>query len=233
MTTRRDMAMKPSFTLLELLVAVSIFAIVLAAINTVFYSALKLRNKSSEVIEKNAPLEQALVIIKRDLSNIVPPGGPLSGQLQSTPTSTTNTIAGVVGPTFYCSTGTLNDLTPFGDIQKVSYTLVQGTNPSKGMDLVRVVSRDLLAPIPQDPFGQLLISGVQQIGFFYYDPAQAQWIDSWDSTTQDPTLPSGIKMQILMAPDEQAKTTVQPAPIEIVVPLLVQGKTNATQTTQG
>ncbi|SRR3954468_20661071 len=225
-------AKQPAFTLLELLIAVSIFAIVLAAINTVFYSALKLRNKSSEAIDKNAALEQALVIIKRDLSSIVPPDGPLSGQLQSTPTSTTNSMAGVNGPTFYCSSGILNDTTPFADVQKVSYTLVQGTNRNVGMDLVRLVSRNLLAPVQEDPVGQLLVSGVQQIAFLYYDGSQ--WAESWDSTTQDPKLPTGIKMQILLAPDEQVKAASQQMPIEIIVPILVQGKTNqTTQAAQG
>jgi prepilin-type N-terminal cleavage/methylation domain-containing protein len=37
--------------LLELLIAVAIFSIVLAAINAVFYGALRLRNKTTEAIQ--------------------------------------------------------------------------------------------------------------------------------------------------------------------------------------
>ena len=47
-----------AFTLLELLIAVVAFAIVLAAINGVFYSALKLRNRSAASLEKSLPLTQ-------------------------------------------------------------------------------------------------------------------------------------------------------------------------------
>jgi len=220
---------RPAFTLLELLIAVSIFAIVLAAINTIFYSALKLRNKTSDMLDKSAPVEQALRIIKRDLSSLVPPDGALSGQLQTTPT--TNGMVGASGTVFYCANGVVGDTTPFGDIQKVSYALVQGTNRYAGMDLVRLVSRNILSPVQEDPMGQLLMSGVQQLTFTYYNGSQ--WVDSWDSATQDPKLPAGIKVELQMATDPDAGNTIAPMPIAMIIPILVQARTNQTaQTTQ-
>ena len=51
-----------AFTLLELLIAVSVFAIVLAAINGVFYSAIRLRNRAVELVDRTLPVEQALTI---------------------------------------------------------------------------------------------------------------------------------------------------------------------------
>jgi type II secretion system protein J len=221
--TGQNIADRAAFTLLELLIAVSIFAVVLAAINTVFYSALKLRNKTSDMIDKSVPLEQALAIIKRDLSNLVPPNGELSGQLQTT--QTTNGMAGATGPVFFCANGSMDEINPYGDIQKVSYTLVQGTNIDAGLDLVRMVSRNLLAPVQEQPVGQFLMSGVQQIAFLYYDGSQ--WTDSWDSTTQDPKLPRGIKVQLQLLPEQGAGNAASLHPVELVIPINVQGKTNA------
>src|SRR5437899_9614128 len=66
-----------AFTLLELLLAVLVFSIVLTAIHVVFFSALKLRARTTEAIERALPLQQTVAIIKRDLENIVPPGGAL------------------------------------------------------------------------------------------------------------------------------------------------------------
>src|SRR6476620_2299644 len=63
-----------AFTLLEILIAVSIFAIVLAAINAVFYAAVRLRNHTVAMIDKSVPIELALATIRRDLLSIVPPG---------------------------------------------------------------------------------------------------------------------------------------------------------------
>src|SRR5215472_15632853 len=76
---------KDAFTLIELLLAITIFSIVLIAMNTVFYAALRLRNNTAEALDEALPLQRAVAVIQRDLANIVPPGGILSGTLQSTP----------------------------------------------------------------------------------------------------------------------------------------------------
>ena len=55
-----------AFTLIEIMIAVAAFAIVLAAINTIFYTALRLRNSTTAAIEKALPMEHALGVIRRD-----------------------------------------------------------------------------------------------------------------------------------------------------------------------
>src|SRR5437660_12636114 len=76
------------FTLLELLIAISIFAMVLTAINGVFYAAMRLQSKTSRSVEEGVPLQQAVGVLKRDLQGIVLPGGVLGGSLQSGTTTT-------------------------------------------------------------------------------------------------------------------------------------------------
>src|SRR6266571_3956497 len=61
-----------AFTLIEVLLAVSVFAIVLIAINTVFYSALRLRATTARVLDQSAPLQQTLIVLRRDLHGAVP-----------------------------------------------------------------------------------------------------------------------------------------------------------------
>lgn len=224
---RRHFNFAFGFTLIEVLLAVAIFAIVLGAINTVFYSALKLRNKTSEMLDKSVPLEQAFKIIKRDLANLVPPNGALSGQLQSTPT--TNGIPGVTGPVFYCSTGNVDEINPWPEVQKVAFVLAQSTNRFEGNDLLRVVDRNVLALSPGEPVTQKLMSGVQQIAFLFFDGSQ--WQTAWDSTQQDPALPKAIKMQIQLTADPAVRVSTVQNPLEIVVPVMVEGLTNQTTTT--
>src|SRR6266849_4390509 len=136
------------FTLIEVLIAVAIFAIVLAAINTVFYSALRLRNRSAAAFEEALPVQQAVAIIKRDLANLVVPGGTLSGALQTS-------------PDFYTSAGLMDNMVPWGDIERVSYLLVDSTNRAPGMDLYRAVTRNLLSQTQDPPVQQRLLGGVQ------------------------------------------------------------------------
>jgi general secretion pathway protein J len=233
--TRRTRPARAAFTLLELLIAVSIFAIVLASINAVFFAALRLRNRTAASLDKLLPVEQALTIIRRDLANIVIPGTNLAGPLQTTPG--TNAMANSAGPVFFTATGALDDVNPYADIQKISYTLLPSTNRYQGMDLVRLVSRNLLAPTPETPIPQWLLSGVSAFNVLFYDGGQ--WRDYWDSTTELTKLPLGIKVQIQRAPEIDPGTGLASIPslIELVVPMVTDGGTNdtsgaSTQTTQ-
>jgi type II secretion system protein J len=226
------------FTLLEILLAVLVFSIVLAAIHTVFFSAFKLRNKTSEAIERSLPLQQTLAVIKRDLANLVPPGGTLSGALQSTPTASTNTGGGISGslnrqsgPQFHTAVGIVDDQAPWGEIERVSYYLATGTNNTPGLDLYRSVARNLLPVLPDQTADQFLMSGVESIAFQYYDGNA--WKDTWDSTQADMTtgltntLPRAIKLELQLYNENRAYGT--PAPVELIVPLTVQARTNVTE----
>ncbi len=219
-----------AFTLIEVLIAVAAFAIVLAAINSVFYAALRLRNKTAMALDEALPGQQAVAIIQRDLANLAVPGGVLSGQLQ---TSATKILPNQISPDFYTSTGFVDETSPWAEIQRVSYALVPSTNRNGGKDLFRAVTRNLLPVTAQEqPVLQWLMTGVQNMAFLFYDGAQ--WRDSWDSTTPDTTtglsnnLPRAIKVQIQLAPEQTARAASLLAPIELIVPVSVQARTNQT-----
>lgn len=216
------------FTLLELLLAVAVFAIVLTAINGVFFAALKLRNKTAESFEQALPLEQTLSILRRDLTGLMPPGGTFGGVLQTTTTTTGSqmeTAGRRVSPDFYTTTGAIDEYSPYGEVQKVGYFLANPTNQTPGFELLRVTSRNLLPVNVEEIEPQLLLSGVQTMTVLFYDGLN--WTELWDSTTTS-NLPSAIKVQILMVPPE-GSTRAEP-PIELVVPVMVQASTNQTAT---
>lgn len=232
-----------AFTLIELLLAVGIFAIALLAVHGVFYAAIKLRNKTADALDAAVPLHHALTIMKRDLANIVPPGGTLAGPLQTTPTTTQAstlgnalTALGVTGrqvsPEFHTASGIVTADLPWGDIQRVVYYLVEPTNNVPGKDLVRVVWRNLLPVLTEQPEAQWLLSGVQDVFFSFFDGVQ--WSSSWDSTALDPPLPSAISVQIELANGQTASmTSTEPYMVEILVPVTVQGRSNQLSGTFG
>jgi hypothetical protein len=156
----------------------------------------------------------------------------LTGPLQS------GTATGGMLPqgatTFYTCTGALDAMLPWGDVQKVAYYLKNPDDPlhAAGQDLVRAVSRNLLAPTQGEWVEQWLMSGVERLQLAFYDGNS--WRDSWDSTTpnlttgQTNSLPTAIKVQIDLAAnygEPRAK-----APVQLVVPLMAQARTNRTQT---
>ncbi len=216
-----------TFTLLEVLIAVAVSAIVLSAVSAVFYGAMRLQDKTSRAIEKSLPVQQAVATIRRDLLGLVVPGGKLTGTLKTSVLSTG--LGTPLGAEFYTSTGLPNVDEPWGDVQKVAYYLRSPTNQarSQGMDLVRSVTRNLLATIQDQPQEQWLLGDVRQVEFLFY--SGTEWRSDWDSTTEEKVLPRAIKVQILLAgEDRQSDRTL--APIQIVVPIAAQASTNKTET---
>ena len=74
---------------------------------------------------------------------------------------------------------------------------------------------------------QKLLGGVDQFAFQFFDGSQ--WQNTWDSTLQTPALPKAIKMQIQLLQDRSVRASAQ-TPIEIVVPVMVEVRTNSTTT---
>ena len=221
---------KGAFTLIEVLLAVAIFAVVLAAINTVFYSGLRLRNAMSASLERSLPLEQALHIINRDLAGIVPPG-TIAGPLKSGSSSSLSLMEQQTGPEIYTCTARVDETTPWAEVQKVTYYLRPPTNftTHAGQDLYRAVTRNLLPSSEEQPIEQFLLSDVEEILFLFY--TGTEWRDSWDATTDEMPLPKAIKVQLFLA--SQENQTGRELPVELVVPVIVEATTNATQNTGG
>ncbi|HWD20464.1 MAG TPA: type II secretion system protein GspJ [Verrucomicrobiae bacterium] len=215
-------APRAAFTLLEVLVAISIFAVLLSAIGSILYTALRLRNNTNAAIEEALPVEDAMDSIQHDLANIVPPTGLFFAPLQTT--SITNPLPGQVGPDFYTSAGELDGMTPWGNVEKLDYVLAAPTNgPTRqGKDLYRAVTRNLLPVNPQNQpdESELILSGVQNVTFTYYDGSQ--WQPNWDTTTQT-NLPTAIKVQVQMFGETAAAPN---APLELVVPMDILISTN-------
>jgi len=211
------------------LIAVAIFAVVLLAMHSVFFGAVQLRNRTSRAVDEAVPLEQTVALLRRDLQNLVPPGGTFFGPLQSVP-QTTNAATdplvalGVrrVSPDFYSASAVVDEFRPWAEVQKVAYGLVPPTNQSEGLELVRAVTRNLLAPYPEPPELQYLLSGVEDVQFEFFDGAQ--WLTVWDSTVQPLGLPLAIRVRIARVPERDR--SVAPAPIELVIPVWVRPQTN-------
>jgi len=221
------------FTLIEVLLAVAVFAIVLAAINTVFFGALRLRNKTHDAFEIALPLQQAVGIIKRDLGGIMLPGGTMTGQFQTTPTNNGGASIDFIGlrvsPDIFTCTGLIDDTSPWAEVQKVTYFLADPTNNATGRDLIRSISRN---PLPlnttEEPEQQWLLGGIERMALQFYDGRA--WTETWDSTLTT-NLPMAIKVQIALAGQNSQRSLL--APIEFIVPVMVQPRTNTAATASG
>jgi type II secretion system protein J len=219
------------FTLMEMLLALAVSAIVLAGIGGVFYSAVRLRERTAALVDEAAPLQQALAFVRRDLRGVVPPGGVLQGDFKSG-TLSSGVVQGY-GLQFCTTTGVIRDEVPWGDIQEITYELRDPTerNNTGGKDLIRIVTRNLLATATQDASDQWLLGNVQSLEVACYDGTE--WRESWDSSMGDTNLPVAVRLRLQLATDRTSGGGSTRSPIEMIIPLVTQSRTNTTQTTGG
>jgi type II secretion system protein J len=219
------------FTLLELLLATAIGAVVLLVINATFFGALRLHNTTHEKIDDALVVERTLSIVRKDLAGIMIPPNPqatatkLSGQL-TTDVSSANDLdnsAERITPDISTNSGRIDGWTPFADVQRVSYYLSPAADGGPTKDLVRVLTRNLLPAIEATTENQTLLTGVNSAAIAYFDGEN--WLDTWDSITTS-TLPVAIKFTLVLAPRDRNPSRPEPAPIDLIVPVLV--KTSAT-----
>lgn len=223
-----------AFTLIEMILAISVSAMVLIAVNTALFASLRLRDATQDAVDAATPLDQALTFIRRDLQCVVTPTnsangivGGLSGGFRAGNVNSAG-VSEAAAVEMFTATGTLSANAPWGDIQRVTYELKQPADRNAvGRDLYRSVVRNLLSLTTPEVQDQFMLSGVQDIKFYCFDGAQ--WQDIWDTTGMTSTytnLPLAVRVDIQMAGNNRADAQ----PVEMVVPIDVQTRTNTTVT---
>ena len=223
-----------AFTLIEILIAVAIFGIVLVAINTVFYSGLHLQRATTRVLDESAPVQQAFAIMRRDLqAMILPPTNSAFGSWfksgagnRSFGSSADATLE------FYTTTGTLRYENPWSDLQRVSYQLTNSTEGTtlRGRDLMRVVTRNLMPTAVEESELEYVMSGVESLEYECYDGSE--WRVTWDTELGDAGLPQAVRVRLLLV-NTNAVNSIRREPLELLVPIVTQSRTNATQVAGG
>jgi type II secretion system protein J len=219
-----------AFTLVEVMLALAVSSIVLAAIGGIFFSAARLRERTTAMLDAAAPLQQALSIIRRDLRGALPPGSgnlPLAGDFRS------EALGGGTAQsdrlTLFTSSGTVTGNAPWGDLQEVVYELkdpVQKT-AAPGRDLIRSVYRNLLTTTVEDPDEQFLMGNVQSLEFTCFDGVN--WVEGWDTSLSQTNLPVAVRVRIKPALENDS-AAIASEPFELIVPLVSQSRTNVLQT---
>lgn len=227
-TTRRAAlaTLHRAFTLIEMILAIGIAALVLITISSVFFAGLRLRNATQDYVDAETPVDQTLATIRRDLACVVTPTNGTTKVLSGDFRVGNIVSAGNGQPVaieMYTSTGELSDQQPWGDIQRVTYGLRDpATRNATGKDLIRNVTRNLLSSTPATTADdQLMMSGVQNITISCYDGVQ--WWNTWDTTgltSANTNLPVAVRVDIQPAGNQMA-------PIEMIVPIVSQIRTNA------
>ncbi len=218
--------------MLEILAATAMFAVLIGAVYAVYYSTFRLREKSYEVLQVSLPRTGVAMYLENDLAAALPPGGLLAGSFIGEKHESGGRRMDTLE--MHTASGLLNETDPWGDIQRVLYSLESPDGSRTGARasdyvLTRSVTRNLLASTEEEPETEQLIEGVQSLEFYYYDGDA--WQESWDTTAMENEMPRAVKVTILLSPD--AATNREVPPIELVVPVTVAKAAASEESTGG
>ena len=169
------------FTLLELILASAVMAMLMLALYSSLGAAFKARNAAERQGENTRRMAIILDIVENDLRSVLPPKGTLAGPMVGYPTGGGNS-----------ETHNLNfyTLTTKG-MQRVQYTV---NSSGSTQDLQRSVITNLLSPTATQAQSENLTSECSSFVVRYYDGAG--WSTQWDSTQTNNILPVAIKVTV-------------------------------------
>lgn len=203
------------FTLIEVLFATLAFSIVLAAINTVFYTGVRLRERVAEKEAIFKPRMRALEMLKQDLRGTFYSEGMRADQFLCEPSNGLSVAGDRIQ--FFTSTGPTREEAKWSNIQMVEYYLAPSIDPRKTpdtIDLVRAVTRNILTSTYQAPVEQRLVSGLSSFGLTFYDGEI--WQETWDSELQDPVLPKAVQITLQFNSEREQQGQLPPTLTQMV-----------------
>ena len=185
---------RAAFSLLEMLLALSLISIVAASLYGSLGIAFKARRSADRVLREAAALQFALELLRPDLESATPPKGILAGAfIADNATADDGFDADTL--TFHAIRvpSTADDAVGC-DVQRIELTLQDDDEQDGRRNLVRRVTTNLLATKAVDPAEEVLCRGVASLNLRYYDGLE--WLDSWDSSTLEGELPLAIEVTL-------------------------------------
>jgi type II secretion system protein J len=183
---------QPAFTLLELLVATAMTAVLAGSLYATLQSAFKARQSALAAVEQVRRAELALELIRADVESAVVPKDILAGAFVGEDT-TDGTGRPSDALVLHCvADGALNK-EGTGDIRMVEFACEPDEN-GEGLILLRRVSVHLLATRVEEPTEEVLCHDVRSFSLRYFDGLD--WLDRWDSAMQDNALPLAVEVTL-------------------------------------
>ena len=206
-----------AFTLLEMLVATVLVALVAAALYSSLFVAFKAKSTAVKAVENLHRGQRTTELIQADVQSAVKPAGTsIMGDFIGTAgTNSGPASAGTDILSFYSAAMDIEPATGIGDIKKIEYIC-----ESSGKDeftLVRLVTTNLMPAggVTPEPKREVIARGLASFTVRYSDGST--WFDTWDSSlpvvpdvpnTQNKQLPRAIEIVLEFKGDSEHKGEV-------------------------
>jgi len=187
------------FTLLEVLIAMTLMAVISMSLYSSMYVAMKSKKSIEQAIGPYRYLNPTFDFLQKDLACALPPSDVLAGVFQGVDGS----IAGTAGADillFFTSNYIPGEDEIACDIAQTEYFL-ESRDGWEDSVLVRRQTTNLLSPKTVEGISEVICRGVKSFNLQYYDGYE--WLDTWDSTTQDNMLPAAVAINLIVKTPDQ------------------------------
>jgi general secretion pathway protein J len=185
------------FTLLELMLASAMVAVLAGALYGTLHIAFGARNSATRAVENVRRADQTMEIIQADLQSSLVLSSTSAMAPDFTGTSGGSMVGGSCDSLTFYSAVAQGELGPAaGDVKKIEYFCQAGSDGL--LSLVRGVTANLLAPVAVEPKDEIICRNVRSFTLRYFDGLA--WQENWDSATLSDALPVAVEVNIEFAP---------------------------------
>jgi type II secretion system protein J len=185
------------FTLLELLVATAMMAVLAGSLYATLQTAFKARRTAYAAVADIRAAELAVELVRTDLTSAVGPRGILAGGFLGED-AIDRSGQPMDALMLHCTAGGAEDTSGAGDVRMIELECSPDES-GQGMTLVRRVTRYLLATLVAEPPEEVLCRNVRSLDLKYFNGTD--WQDAWDSADQGDNLPLAVKVTLELLPD--------------------------------
>jgi type II secretion system protein J len=183
-----------AFTLLELLVAMTMMSIIAASLYSSMSIGFKAKESAERVVEKGRAAEIAVELIKNMLTSSLIPDGILAGEFKGQDEQNEKGYD-ADNLVFHASDYAPEEGELASDIEKVEIGMDVRKDTGEHV-IYRKTTINLLSPATLDPDEEILCGGVRSLNLRYYNGSD--WVDEWASADNDNSLPSAVEVTIVM-----------------------------------
>lgn len=193
---------RSAFTLLEMLVAMTMMSLLAVSLYASLYIAFTARHSAVSAIEPTRTAELAIELLREDIQSALPPTGILAGAFYG---QDAEDSAGRDADTllFHSTAQGPEETQGSRNITRIELTFVSPPAAAERV-LVRRITTNLLAPETVEPAQEILCRGVLGFNLRYFNGSD--WQDTWDSSLQDNALPLAVEVVLEVDRPTQEQT---------------------------
>jgi general secretion pathway protein J len=196
------------FTLLELLVAMALMDVIAVALYSSMHIAFRTKQNTLASLEPYRWVMPIFEFIRRDLTSAMNPNGILAGVFVGENVPFIN-LQDADTLSFYSAAYQPKENEIASNVIHVQYGLETDTERDQ-IVLKRFTTKNILTPTAIEPEQEVIARNMAGLDIQYYDGTA--WLDTWDSSEQDSTLPWAVRVTISILDENRGRFSLNDDP---------------------